>query len=208
MSDVQELRDNYKTIRARLVRPPNSVPDAGIDLKRKTIPMAPLASVRDSAQQEINAEEPATIASNAMTDAQALYELDAEIAALLSKLEALQEERDKKHAVAMSRRPQSRIIMQMVSVHYDKPIIDITSARRTGEVVRPRQVAMYLMRHMTGLSLPAIGRLFGGRDHTTVMHASRKIEELRKVDAAFEAEITALMASITELVSGIRPVAA
>ncbi|MEZ5918881.1 MAG: helix-turn-helix domain-containing protein [Alphaproteobacteria bacterium] len=57
------------------------------------------------------------------------------------------------------------------------------SARRARNVARPRQVAMYLAKQLTARSLPEIGRKFGGRDHTTVMHAVRKIEELMEEDA-------------------------
>ncbi len=59
---------------------------------------------------------------------------------------------------------------------------DILSARRPRNIVRPRQVAMYLAKTLTLKSLPEIGRWLGGRDHTTVLHAVRKIEALRKED--------------------------
>jgi hypothetical protein len=58
---------------------------------------------------------------------------------------------------------------------YGISLVDLTSARRTAKLVLPRQVAMYLAKVMTGRSLPEIGRRFGGRDHTTVLHAIRKI---------------------------------
>jgi chromosomal replication initiator protein len=66
------------------------------------------------------------------------------------------------------------------------------SSRRTANVVRPRQVAMYLAKILTLRSLPEIGRRFGGRDHTTVLHAVRKIETLAGNDSAFAEEIEAL----------------
>jgi len=56
--------------------------------------------------------------------------------------------------------------------------IDLVSARRTNDIVLPRQIAMYLCRHLTSRSMPEIGRQFGGRDHTTCIHAERKIENL------------------------------
>ena len=59
------------------------------------------------------------------------------------------------------------------------------SARRARAVARPRQVAMYLSKQLTARSLPEIGRKFGGRDHTTVMHAVKKVEELKATDAGF-----------------------
>jgi chromosomal replication initiator protein len=66
------------------------------------------------------------------------------------------------------------------------------SPRRARAVARPRQVAMYLSKQLTSRSLPEIGRMFGGRDHTTVMHAVRKIEELRASDHGFAEDIDLL----------------
>jgi chromosomal replication initiator protein len=66
------------------------------------------------------------------------------------------------------------------------------SSRRTANVVRPRQVAMYLAKTMTLRSLPEIGRRFGGRDHTTVLHAVRKIEGLVGSDASLAEEVEIL----------------
>src|SRR5438132_68811 len=67
-----------------------------------------------------------------------------------------------------------------------------SSARRAREVARPRQVAMYLSKQLTPKSLPDIGRRFGGRDHTTVIHAVRQIEKLRASDAELDADIRLL----------------
>jgi chromosomal replication initiator protein len=69
-------------------------------------------------------------------------------------------------------------IQKLVASHYGISRQDILSSRRTANVVRPRQIAMYLSKVLTLRSLPEIGRRFGGRDHTTVLHAVRKIEEL------------------------------
>jgi chromosomal replication initiator protein len=66
------------------------------------------------------------------------------------------------------------------------------SARRARAVARPRQVAMYLSKHLTSRSLPEIGRKFGGRDHTTVMHAVRKIDELKSTDSSFAEDVELL----------------
>ena len=65
----------------------------------------------------------------------------------------------------------------------------MVSKRRARAVARPRQVAMYLSKKMTKRSLPDIGRRFGGRDHTTVMHAVKRIDALRLEDAAFNTQI-------------------
>jgi hypothetical protein len=78
----------------------------------------------------------------------------------------------------LRRRIQAREIVAIVARVYDIPVLDIKSARRTANVVRPRQEAMWLCRNFTLLSLPEIGRQFGGRDHTTVLHAIKKIEDL------------------------------
>lgn len=70
-----------------------------------------------------------------------------------------------------------RDIKAAVCAHYRLPAIEMESQRRSKEIVRPRQVAMCLSKQMTPQSLPAIGKLFGGRDHTTVMHAVKSIEQ-------------------------------
>ena len=69
---------------------------------------------------------------------------------------------------------------------------DMVSKRRARVIARPRQVAMYLCKKLTKRSLPDIGRRFGGRDHTTVMHAVKRIDQLRAEDAAFNAQIEAV----------------
>lgn len=73
-------------------------------------------------------------------------------------------------------------IQKLVASHYNISRADILSSRRTANVVRPRQIAMYLSKVLTLRSLPEIGRRFGGRDHTTVLHAVRKVEELAAKD--------------------------
>ena len=66
------------------------------------------------------------------------------------------------------------------------------SARRARNIARPRQVAMYLAKNLTSLSYPDIGRQFGGRDHTTVIHAVKRIESLQDSDAAIQEEVDIL----------------
>ncbi|HTU11836.1 MAG TPA: chromosomal replication initiator protein DnaA [Allosphingosinicella sp.] len=83
-------------------------------------------------------------------------------------------------------------IQTRVSDHYRIRKAEMTSARRAREVARPRQVAMYLSKQLTPRSLPEIGRRFGGRDHTTVIHAVRQIEKLRALDAELDADIRLL----------------
>jgi chromosomal replication initiator protein len=89
-------------------------------------------------------------------------------------------------------------IQKLVASHYSISRPDILSSRRTATVVRPRQIAMYLSKVLTLRSLPEIGRRFGGRDHTTVLHAVRKIESLSKTDGMLSEEIELLKRMLTE----------
>lgn len=83
-------------------------------------------------------------------------------------------------------------IQRKVAEHYNLRLTDMHSARRSRNVARPRQVAMYLCKKLTTRSLPEIGRKFGGRDHTTVMHAVKKIEELMTDDTLFADEVNSV----------------
>ena len=83
-------------------------------------------------------------------------------------------------------------IQKKVAEHYNIRITDMHSPRRSRSVARPRQIAMYLAKSITSRSLPEIGRKFGGRDHTTVMHAVKKIEELKLQDVNFNEDIELL----------------
>ena len=80
-------------------------------------------------------------------------------------------------------------IQRKVAEHYNIRLADMHSARRARNVARPRQVAMYLAKQLTSRSLPEIGRKFGGRDHTTVMHAVKKVEELMVEDAQIAQDV-------------------
>jgi chromosomal replication initiator protein len=93
---------------------------------------------------------------------------------------------------ANDRRVTIEEIQKRVAEHFNIRVADMHSARRARAVARPRQVAMYLAKQLTSRSLPEIGRKFGGRDHTTVMHAVRKIEELRAKDASFAEDVDLL----------------
>ena len=84
-------------------------------------------------------------------------------------------------------------IQKRVSDHFKIRNAEMVSARRAREVARPRQIAMYLAKQLTPRSLPEIGRRFGGRDHTTVIHACRQIEKLRAADSEIDADVRTLM---------------
>ncbi len=83
-------------------------------------------------------------------------------------------------------------IQKRVCEHYNIRLAEMSSARRAQNVARPRQVAMYLAKQLTSKSLPDIGRHFGNRDHTTVMHAVARVTELAERDAAFAEDIELL----------------
>lgn len=89
-------------------------------------------------------------------------------------------------------------IQRLVANHYNVSRADILSSRRTATVVRPRQIAMYLAKSLTLRSLPEIGRRFGGRDHTTVLHAVRKIEGMVAKDQELATEIDHLKRMLQE----------
>jgi chromosomal replication initiator protein len=100
----------------------------------------------------------------------------------------------------MFRASQRRItideIQKRVSDHFRIRQAEMVSARRAREVARPRQIAMYLAKQLTPRSLPEIGRRFGGRDHTTVIHAVRQIERLRGIDTDIDNDVRALMRAL------------
>lgn len=83
-------------------------------------------------------------------------------------------------------------IQKRVAEYYGVKISDMQSARRSQNVARPRQVAMYLAKVLTSRSLPEIGRKFGGRDHTTVLHAVRKVNEVMNQDREFSEDLDIL----------------
>ncbi|HIP05996.1 MAG TPA: chromosomal replication initiator protein DnaA, partial [Gammaproteobacteria bacterium] len=73
-------------------------------------------------------------------------------------------------------------IQKVVAEYFKMRISDLHSKRRNRQITRPRQIAMALAKELTTMSLPEIGDAFGGRDHTTVLHAQRKVSELIKTD--------------------------
>ncbi len=94
------------------------------------------------------------------------------------------------------RPPPVELIQRIVAEYYGFEWRIMSSSRRAAIVVRPRQVAMYLAKTMTDRSLPDIGRRFGGRDHTTVLHAVRKIAGLINIDTALAANVEQLKSLI------------
>jgi len=97
-----------------------------------------------------------------------------------------------------ARRVRIEDILRIVSRHYKVPRNELLSSRRSRDVVRPRQIAMYLAKSLTTRSLPEIGRRFGGRDHTTVLHSVRKVEQMMKDDGDLCQEIELLKRMLEE----------
>lgn len=104
------------------------------------------------------------------------------------------------HLTRAEERKKVRIedIQRVVAQHFNVPRNEMLSNRRTRTVVRPRQIAMYLSKMMTPRSLPEIGRRFGGRDHTTVLHAVRKVEQMKTADTNLSKELELLRRLIEE----------
>jgi chromosomal replication initiator protein len=93
---------------------------------------------------------------------------------------------------ANDRRVTIEEIQKRVAEHFNIKLADMQSPRRARSVARPRQIAMFLAKQLTTRSLPEIGRKFGGRDHTTVMHAVKKVEELCSADGGFAEDVDLL----------------
>lgn len=87
-------------------------------------------------------------------------------------------------------------IQRAVSAHFEVKQLDLISERRAVAIARPRQIAMYLAKRLTTRSLPEIGRKFGGRDHSTVIHAVRRIEDLRTKDVEIDGAVRTLMRTL------------
>ena len=87
-------------------------------------------------------------------------------------------------------------VQEVVSGHFGIPQSEMTSDRRARKVSRPRQIAMYLVKEMTPKSMPAIGRCFGNRDHTTVMHGIQRIGQLIEEDADVAQDVAIIRARL------------
>jgi len=88
-------------------------------------------------------------------------------------------------------------IQKTVADFFNLRVSDLTSAKRTRTITRPRQIAMYISKELTGHSLPEIGDIYGGRDHTTVLHACRQVTKLREEDASLNEDVSALLHVLT-----------
>lgn len=96
----------------------------------------------------------------------------------------------------------SQKIVRAVCQRYEVERLDLMSDRRHKKLVLPRHVAAYLLKTLTPRSLPQIGKELGGRDHTTILHAVRKIEALRQTDAKLDEDLRILAAPFVEPEAG------
>lgn len=103
--------------------------------------------------------------------------------------------------IVQGTRPRVSFIICMVAEHFGMSKTDLISARRTRDVVRPRQIVSYLAKTMTLRSLPEIGRLLGNRDHTTILHGVRKIEDLIGSDQEMRGTVNLLKCQIETTVA-------
>ena len=164
-----ELRREILQVKARLIAEEVVIPDAVLDFLARRI----TSNVRELEGALNRVVAQATLVGRAIT--------------LEMAHENLQD-----LLRAHERRVTIEEIQRQVAEHYHIRIADMQSARRARVVARPRQVAMYLAKQLTPRSLPEIGRKFGGRDHTTVMYAIRKIDELRAIDPLLSDDIETL----------------
>jgi hypothetical protein len=198
------LVESPRALRERLRNPANAVPDRGIDLRRRVeitdhTPVAISVPVRPPVPIPV----PQDSMDGTRTRKCKPGESDAEF----------NERQIKYHqgrlSMAMARREKMfgkrrtvRIedIQEAVCAVWGVNKVDMLSNRRSAHLVLPRHVAMFLSKEMTGRSLPDIGRMFSDRDHTTVLHAVRRITGLRPNDAGLDAmiaKVEAMFASIT-----------
>jgi hypothetical protein len=161
-----------RAVRRRLRHPRNAMTDHGIDLKRKPAPavVEPAPPADAALPLGIGTPVPEYELTYALTPI-----VPPPVAPLLNV----------------------RTIQHAVCQHYGVTLVDLLSSRRTRALVLARQVAVWLCRRLTTHSLPAIGHHFGHRDHTTMLHAARRIEELRQADAAMQARLDAFIAVLS-----------
>lgn len=156
------FEESPAALRRRLMNPPNAVKDEGIDLRRrfKIVPTAPVIIIQEPRKPILK------IGRHNRGWPVHFAEM-----------------------VIWHREPPVHSIVRFVAKAYGISVADYISERRTGRLVRPRQIGMWLAKNMTTKSLPFIGKRFGGRDHTTILHGVRKIERLRQTDYALQNQL-------------------
>lgn len=193
---VPKHPSDYRAIRARLRNPPNAVVDRGINLGRDMSPPPPkkLLPSPDLPPLDSPPRRPGRlfIPSHETEIWRAVRNgicSGPPPPFLVAALYELQFSNDDRWVTIKD-------IQRAVAQEFDISCAGFFSIRRTKSIVLPRQVAMYLAKELTSLSLPRIGQRFGGRDHTTVLHAWRKIAALRACDPALDARIKKIIAAL------------
>lgn len=156
------LQESPAALRRRLMNPPNAVRDEGIDLRRhlKIVPRAPVIVIPQ-------APEPILKVGRHNRGWPIQYA----------------------DPIEWHREPRIANIIRFVAKCHEVAVADILADRRTANLIRPRHIAMWLAKRMTTKSLPYIGQRFGGRDHTTVLSAVRKIERNRQIDPDLQLQL-------------------
>lgn len=158
MALVEATREPISVIRARLRNPPNAVFDRGIDLRRRDEP------------------EPVVVVDLPVLPIPPIPPpIDFALERLIRQASDIETAFHCKTDPEVFRRPKISDIIRIVAAFYGVHVTDMLSERRTANVLRPRHIACYLAKELTLHSLPEIGRRMGGRDHTTILHAVRKI---------------------------------
>lgn len=161
--------------RQRLWNPVNGRISSELEIVSETVQRARLAQLRAAERLERKIQEQA----RAIQEAQERLEASRE-AAMIAATPV---------GEVIPVIPKFSAIMGIICKHYGVTQIDLISSRRTKDVVLPRQVLMYLARHLTAMSLPQIASRLGGRDHTTAIHGVGKIRALIEYDICFAADI-------------------
>lgn len=183
----RELR--ARDIRARLRNPPNSVPDQTIDYRRnRSIGYVPAHMPPELVAQIVPRKKPLRVIEPIDSDQIDIPPPAAESPPIVA--EATVESKD--HPTPI---PFIIDVMRVVARRYRLSVLDLKSERRKAHVVRPRQLGMYVAYKVTMHSTPRIGRAFH-RDHTTVLHAIRKVRIMVESDPATAAEVEEIIAEI------------
>lgn len=186
-SASSELIVNAQRVRAKFRNPSNAVTDDGIDLKRlrrgffirtgpvfvlSDIPVSKFVPFRKVKREAVTYSEPHDHPKKPISTSSSTSSL--------------------RKAFMVKQ------IVNHVAHAYGCSVTELTGSGRTANIVKPRHVALYLAKVMTQKSLPWVGRQFAGRDHTTVLHAVRKIQRLMLADDQFAADMAALECVIRE----------
>lgn len=163
------LVQRAQEIRKRLQSPPNAVADTPIDLKRKKT-IIRITQLDTPQKVPVNSWDTFGPKTPSLDDLAFGPVLDPVIP-------------ERKFHVTIPE------IQRFIAKRYGITRADILSSRRTAHLILPRHVAMHLSKRLTLNSLPTIGRLFGNRDHTTALHAVRKIQAMREADAEFDGRL-------------------